>query len=617
MNKTYGAMIAVNKEVYLEAIWEDVEERLKGSSDQMLFFCGKPLNSSYYDETYENIIFKLMEKVHLDGLITLAGSLTQYCGKDYFANYLKRFNYMPIVNLSAELDGYFNVLVDNYKGFGQLVNHAIFEHGFTRFAFIAGSMDNEEALERYKSLLDILNENGLSLDKSSFYQGDFMELDGYKGAEVILKACHQQPEVIICANDEMAIGAMKYLKEIGLIVPEDIAVLGFDDIESASLQEIPLTTIKQPFAKKMTLAYDMLQSEEEAYTAHISGDVMARASCGCSSKVMSASEEYEQKRLYMNKYLESVESFKLTMHLNASFTSITNLEELKYRMKRFIKAHGISELYVCLFDGHKIDVDLPDLFEFPEDMNCYLGYNNGVLYEDLSFETSKLLPEIVLGRSHAKTYMIYGLVFKNTCYGYLVADSKTTHSMAFVGIKDMLISVLNRIDVHKQLSDHSAEMEAQSLKDPLTDLYNRRGFDQMLESRFDQLIKQGKTPAVVYCDLVNLKGINDGYGHESGDHAIVEAANILRRYYGHQSIISRIGGDEYLVFIDHITNEACYEMKNTLNRQIQERNEALDLPYKILISIGIGVYDAHYCNTLKAMIRLADKYLYEGRNNGN
>jgi LacI family transcriptional regulator len=118
------------------------------------------------------------------------------------------------------------------------------------------------------------------------FTGLFSVLSGRDGATAMLKAGGDLPDALVCANDQMAIGALRELAVRGIRVPDDIAVVGFDDIFPASLCDPPLTTVHQPIRKLGEVACDRLTERIAEPTLRpkqqvLPTELVLRSSCGC------------------------------------------------------------------------------------------------------------------------------------------------------------------------------------------------------------------------------------------------------------------------------------------------------------------------------------------------
>jgi LacI family transcriptional regulator len=144
--------------------------------------------------------------------------------------------------------------VDNRSGAQQAVSH-ILRTGRRRVAVINGPESTAHSWERFQGCKDALRQRGLSLLPELVAQGDFSEASGYFAMQQLLP---QRPDAVFVASDAMALGCMRAIQEAGLGIPEDIAVVGFDDIPAAAVSKPPLTTVRQPIQRMGSLAAEIL-----------------------------------------------------------------------------------------------------------------------------------------------------------------------------------------------------------------------------------------------------------------------------------------------------------------------------------------------------------------------
>jgi LacI family transcriptional regulator len=129
--------------------------------------------------------------------------------------------------------------------------------GHTRIGFITGSMDLGAATDRLAGYKSALRTHHLPVDPRLIYEGTFAQLDGYAGASTLLDL-ENPPTAIFASNDAMAMGAMDAVRNGGLRIPEDISILGFDDVPQAALVRPALTTVRQPLEQMGGVATQML-----------------------------------------------------------------------------------------------------------------------------------------------------------------------------------------------------------------------------------------------------------------------------------------------------------------------------------------------------------------------
>jgi LacI family transcriptional regulator len=148
------------------------------------------------------------------------------------------------------------VMLDNLKA-GRLAGEHLLDLGHERLAHIGGPMEIRLARERFGGFQQALEMRGLDPKVCAVAEGTFTCQTGYLAMKQLL-ASRPYPTAVFAANDLMAIGAMRAVDEAGLRVPQDISIVGVDDIEVAAFQTPPLTTICQPFTQLATLGVQLL-----------------------------------------------------------------------------------------------------------------------------------------------------------------------------------------------------------------------------------------------------------------------------------------------------------------------------------------------------------------------
>ena len=173
------------------------------------------------------------------------------------------------------------VEVENRNGAREIVTYLL-HLGYRRIATITGALNTPPGFNREAGYLDALRARGVPVDPSLIIEADFTEADGYYAMQRLLP---HRPEAIFGASDLITIGAMRALREAGLRVPEDIAVVGFDDIPVARYLVPSLTTTRLPAYELGLQAADMLinliQDEEiPERGVLLDTELIIRESCG-------------------------------------------------------------------------------------------------------------------------------------------------------------------------------------------------------------------------------------------------------------------------------------------------------------------------------------------------
>lgn len=194
----------------------------------------------------------------------------------------------PTVVLGAgpEVGAFATISVANFDGAVAMTRHLLAQ-GYKRIAFLRGPNGNVDATDRLRGLrAGMKDAPGVTVRECS---GDFRQETGYSITQKLLHE-RERPDVIFCANDAMAVGAIGALHEAGLRVPDDIAVVGFDDIPIARFLTPPLTTVRVPIAELGSSATERLIDALRggvplaAHREVVPTSLVLRASCGANRR---------------------------------------------------------------------------------------------------------------------------------------------------------------------------------------------------------------------------------------------------------------------------------------------------------------------------------------------
>ncbi len=228
------------------------------------------------DPAIEDSYASMVEARLADGIIQLNGRLP-FDGVEEKT--------VPLVNACdcVERDDIPTIALENAKAAKAMTQHLL-SLGHKRIAVVKGPNTSSLTKERLRGYAEALADAGVELDNSLIAGGDFSAASGGSAATHLL-SLQQKPTAIFCFNDEMAMGVLHYAKQLGFSVPDDVSVVGFDDIQFAQYCDPPLTTIRQPAenfgSKAMTILLGMLQGEEPAaMRQYLPYEVVIRQSSG-------------------------------------------------------------------------------------------------------------------------------------------------------------------------------------------------------------------------------------------------------------------------------------------------------------------------------------------------
>lgn len=233
---------------FFNKVIEGIEEYLK-ENDYRLILC----TTGY--EPPEKVIEELLRQNIVDGV--LIGSSTRITNKDHFINIVKD-NSFPTVFITNSWYDFPSVRVDSYRGAYQATEHMI-SKGRKKLAIITGPNLDEivDSQERFKGFKDCLQDNKLELKDDYIIYGKYNYKKGYDSAKKLL-SLENPPDGIFISEDQMAMGAMRAAVELGVKIPEELSIIGFDNIDQAKYLNPSLTTVSQPRIKMGKKAAEML-----------------------------------------------------------------------------------------------------------------------------------------------------------------------------------------------------------------------------------------------------------------------------------------------------------------------------------------------------------------------
>ncbi|WP_312691835.1 ribose operon transcriptional repressor RbsR [Kosakonia sp.] len=205
------------------------------------------------DEQRMNRNLETLMQKRVDGLLLLCTE-THQPSKEI----MQRYPSIPTVMMDwAPFDGDSDLIQDNSLFGGDVATQYLIDKGYTRIACITGPLDKTPARLRLEGYREAMTRAGLTIRDGDEIESDFEFGGGFDAMQSLL-AMSERPQAVFVGNDAMAVGAYQALYQAGLKIPQDMAIVGYDDIELARYMTPPLTTIHQPKDELGELAIDVL-----------------------------------------------------------------------------------------------------------------------------------------------------------------------------------------------------------------------------------------------------------------------------------------------------------------------------------------------------------------------
>lgn len=377
--------------------------------------------------------------------------------------------------------------------------------------------------------------------------------------------------------------------------------------------------------------------------------------------IITAENIFHSARIYIFEDLLSMGKsyFNPLQDENADYLGEELMASLDYnsQMKslcRILPKLGIHTCYVALFEDQEAPLDKSRLILGLNKTECFNKGPNGLI-----FPTEELLPEFFMNKLYKERFniVIQALYQGSNRLGYVIMSFENGINKNYEIIRYRLsvslksTTLIDRISKQaaslekqviartKQLSEsnrslvaeikkrkaveeqlkkalrdlgyYNEQLHLQSMRDDLTQLYNRRGFMTLGNECYENAKKNFQSLLLLYVDLDNLKKINDQYGHNEGDYAISQAAEILNKTFRSTDIICRLGGDEFTVLIE----DASLTDEDKIRRRIQHycdlHNNSSQKPYQLSMSIGASSFTPDSDKSFETLMKEADLALYE------
>jgi len=170
---------------------------------------------------------------------------------------------------------------------------------------------------------------------------------------------------------------------------------------------------------------------------------------------------------------------------------------------------------------------------------------------------------------------------------------------------------------NQQLKDSLQKLEQMAATDPLTGLYNRRHFGEVLERYFAESARYGKDLACIMCDLDGYKKLNDTLGHQFGDKILQVSAKIITWNLRVMDVAARYGGDEFVVLLPHASSELALSVGERIHSQFVFQMKSLVPPeLSLTMSMGISSVLHNKPSHSDLLVAMADEALYEAKHRG-
>ena len=587
-----------------------MEERLKDVRDtQVVIFSGF---AHYYDnvepEHCSFEVFDLCDIADFDGIIVQGNSPWPPRLRQDVVDRARALG-RPVVSINYDLEDAVTVGTDNYRAEYGLVTRVLRDHGCASCAFVNGLASSVEAQDRARAYWDACAE--LGIEDARFYQANWLIEGGVDTARRLLAEAAPLPEVIFCCNDDLAVGMLETLQEAGVEIGCDTMVCGFDNREISMRTTPMITTVSRDYVTVAKTALDTLVSlmDGDEVPDHVASPVSykLRGSSGYDGT-------YDTESL--NELFTLDNSFKrfseVLSHFHTVMLSAESLYDILEESERFAFMTECDNAFLTISGTYLDQTEGADLATYgsTSHLMAHAGSRGVGTCDDrhiyATFPARDILPAQVMRET---TYVVLPLRQDDVCIGTIVTEGVSPamrhgHLQLFA---TLLAGTIEGAMRHRRLKEDNSRLDDLYVHDGLTGLYNRFGLDRRGEVAYRHLLRDFGEAYLTFVDVDDMKGINDGFGHEAGDRALYLAAQVIERACEDENAFTmRYGGDEFLIISRRdLAEKIASELALV-------KGDSRD-DFRLDLSIGSTRIDRSEGVTLDEAIRMADARMYEAK----
>ncbi len=476
-----GVVLNILDEEYQISVYKGIVQKAQEKGIELVCF---QQENAHITEDEPVARFPHKEYFDLDGIILITSVIT---GNSEFItkNDVERvWGNLPVISVGQKIEGIPSVLIETEDSMKQLVEHLILNHKYRKFLFISGAEDHPDAEIREQIFIKTMEAYRPWFSDLEYVlkRGFFTEVAAIRAMAEYMDESKKTPDVVVCANDNMAIGVYKFFKinskSAGI---KECAVTGFDDIPQARFEIPSLTTVHQPLneigAKSLELMEELVQKKKVPEQVFIESRVVYRKSCGCKGSKDDFASDEEQFRAMQANYVQSETLLRMVSHIGQDLNYGETFGALKYVVRQNLNQLGLNNFCILRFSsdkgkgGHSKILPVDPLFvrrsgnecyEFDREMRMPLGQFYRRFYEI----DPKTKPSMILKFLYAGNELI-GCVFYE-------ADENVLPYLSSIAIN--IAHGLNRITIAEERKKRSdfLEREVNERTKELVEANNRR-----------------------------------------------------------------------------------------------------------------------------------------------
>ena len=468
-----GLVLNILDEEYQISLYRGIKQRAAELGIQII--CFQEGNKTFVSDSFIGS-FPRKEYFNLDGIILLTSVVFDNCMLSTNDDLTRIWGKLPVVSVGQKIQGVPSLLIKTDDSIKELMEHLVKNHEYKNFVYIGGTQTHQDSINReelFTSLIKQAQKENPQINYTIMH-GSFSEQSAVRAMDDFFSNktgtkkdnSRKDPDVVVCANDNMAIGVYKYLNLSQKAGVHKIAVTGFDDIPQGQFTIPPLTTVHQPLDKlgeeAVNMIFDLVQGKTVPLEKSVESHVIYRESCGCKKSV----EDFETLRSSYEKmqssYVVSEQMLSITSHIGRDLNNDNNEADLVSIIDYNIAMLGIDNFCILKFPV-KLQSDSPateKLFVRP----VYVKYK-GKRLNNIPVNKDGLLSlgdfyELVQQQPLVFKYLNVG----NDYIGCMLYDAQEASLPYIILISVDIALTLNRIEANEKRKRYADHLESEVLK---------------------------------------------------------------------------------------------------------------------------------------------------------
>ena len=560
-------------------------------------------------QTGEENILSLFHKGYADGILTQKGMFQKPEVRQRIDQICLESG-LPFLDIGEENCDAVYPLWNDRKIFCDLVNHLIEVHHKRKIYCLTGPPEPHQSRNRVLGFRDAMQQHGLPVSEQMIFYGDFWVHSGERLGNAIADGGVAMPEAVACANAAMAEALIRTLQKRGIAVPEDVAVVGYDPFMTNMLNVPSITCMTN---MNYNLGVNSVCQLHYEITGEICTPIPCRPevlepaeSCGCTMSGNGVFAGYKRdlaeqlEFAYLLQYSGMIQKISAPDNLMEFAKELHHVLYLIRRIKVFYLCIGEDWDGIISTNGSTYrTTGYPDTFFLFRQVYGSSDYEIVHLRE---------LVEILQNPETPSAYHLVPLHYEDRCFGFLAVEfegEQYSLDKQFLTWTEYVSSALETMRIRNYLKQFSGRIHLTAIRDPLTGIYNRRGFEELSSEIYEQSILHGEKFLLVAVDIYNLHEINRKQGSNVGDKILMTVADALSSSCLGNEICCRCNGDHfYLIGSYSYRFDAgrthIDAIQQYCNQHLEERESGVHV--KLLMSC--------FCEKVSQTVSLAELIAY-------